>query len=526
MIGKKTKICTICKARGYTEWHHIISQHHARVSGQEELIDNPDNVIELCKRCHDQTTASMVRKRLQREGKFSSKKIPKPKKLKRRNENIATKTRGEIREAREERKNTSISSLASRGVLHDGAPPMGLLDFLEKTRFEDEINDKWFKIISDHDVTFPNFLRPTDHWLHDEESYDKDRSLEFEQDGFVWCSNGQSWKSGLSSRRAKFEIDIANIRREERTALEELQRVAVQEEEKRKKIEQKEESWRKLQSRGVLYLVQPNPPLNLLQGSRRLPSFVEYLKKLSVYDDLAMKWTKRLSTEHGVHSLNHLYPKDHWLHDQEEFVKKHSSEFEEDGFCWTKDGGIWKNNLTLRQIESELRLADIRERAEALVLNEERQLEKERVSQEAEQKKQESLSSLRERGVIIGTLPRGINSTTLSKYLHGISTESEKAERWSQYFREIGGSNPLLRLYPKDHWMHSPEDFHEELSIAFEEDGFSWTEKGLAWIDGLSIEQVDAEIRLALVKKKQKETLEREREILEKIKSKKKEDTV
>ena len=37
------------------------------------------------------------------------------------------------------------------------------------------------------------------------------------------------------------------------------------------------------------------------------------------------------------------------------------------------------------------------------------------------------------------------------------------------------------------------------------------------------LEQVDAEIRLAEVKKKQKETLEKEREILEKIKSKKKE---
>ena len=64
-MGKSGKkgVCTICEHRGYTEWHHIISRHHAIKSGQDDLIENPNNMIELCKRCHDQTTASMVRKR-------------------------------------------------------------------------------------------------------------------------------------------------------------------------------------------------------------------------------------------------------------------------------------------------------------------------------------------------------------------------------------------------------------------------------------------------------------------------------
>ena len=69
VLGKKTGCCTICKKKGRTDWHHIISQHHARRTGQEELITDPNNVIELCRRCHDQTTASMVRKRLNKQGK-------------------------------------------------------------------------------------------------------------------------------------------------------------------------------------------------------------------------------------------------------------------------------------------------------------------------------------------------------------------------------------------------------------------------------------------------------------------------
>ena len=62
----KTSICKICEKRGYTEWHHIISRNHAIMSGQEKLLKNPGNIVELCKNCHNQTTASMVRKRLMR----------------------------------------------------------------------------------------------------------------------------------------------------------------------------------------------------------------------------------------------------------------------------------------------------------------------------------------------------------------------------------------------------------------------------------------------------------------------------
>ena len=57
----KQRECRICGLSGYTEWHHIISRGHAKKTNQLGLIDNPGNVVELCKGCHDQTTASKSR---------------------------------------------------------------------------------------------------------------------------------------------------------------------------------------------------------------------------------------------------------------------------------------------------------------------------------------------------------------------------------------------------------------------------------------------------------------------------------
>ena len=64
--------CRICKKVGYTEWHHIISRNHLIISRQKNLLKNPDNLVELCKKCHNQTTASMVRKRLLKQKQTKS----------------------------------------------------------------------------------------------------------------------------------------------------------------------------------------------------------------------------------------------------------------------------------------------------------------------------------------------------------------------------------------------------------------------------------------------------------------------
>jgi len=72
----KTGSCTICGQKGvdgYTEWHHIISQHKCKKEGLDHLISARSNVVELCKRCHDLTTASMLRSNLEGATKKVSK---------------------------------------------------------------------------------------------------------------------------------------------------------------------------------------------------------------------------------------------------------------------------------------------------------------------------------------------------------------------------------------------------------------------------------------------------------------------
>ena len=66
-LGIKKGRCRICEKEKKTEWHHIISQHHAKKTGQDHLIYNPNNVVELCKKCHNQTTASKCRYRFKIE---------------------------------------------------------------------------------------------------------------------------------------------------------------------------------------------------------------------------------------------------------------------------------------------------------------------------------------------------------------------------------------------------------------------------------------------------------------------------
>ena len=66
-LPTKQGVCRICGSQGYTEWHHIISQGHARKTKQADLITNPGNVVELCKPCHVQTTASKSRYLLEKK---------------------------------------------------------------------------------------------------------------------------------------------------------------------------------------------------------------------------------------------------------------------------------------------------------------------------------------------------------------------------------------------------------------------------------------------------------------------------
>ena len=66
LMGGKSKVgrCRICRKRGKLDPHHIISQHRAKKINQEQLIRNPGNIVFICRKCHNQTTATLVRRKM------------------------------------------------------------------------------------------------------------------------------------------------------------------------------------------------------------------------------------------------------------------------------------------------------------------------------------------------------------------------------------------------------------------------------------------------------------------------------
>jgi hypothetical protein len=61
--GKEvTGACKICQAKGKTEMHHIISKSQIMKMKQPDLLTNPNNIIELCKKCHYATDSHLYRR--------------------------------------------------------------------------------------------------------------------------------------------------------------------------------------------------------------------------------------------------------------------------------------------------------------------------------------------------------------------------------------------------------------------------------------------------------------------------------
>ena len=174
MLGTKTGQCKICKRKARTEWHHIISQYHSIRTGQEHLLDNPDNVIELCIRCHKQTTASMVRKRLTRiHGPVSRTRRRLPTAEEKR------AARAEIHYNKKQQMYNSIEKMSERGVatIQKRQLPHRTIKRLRRY-FPGEIGEIEMKM-----------LYPPDHWLHSSEDYIPSISKRFERE-WVWAPGG------------------------------------------------------------------------------------------------------------------------------------------------------------------------------------------------------------------------------------------------------------------------------------------------------------------------------------------------
>ena len=86
-MPKKTGRCEISGCRNTpTDWHHVISQNQIRKRGlPKSFFTDPGNLKEFCRKHHDMTTASMDRKRLEKQEKKAKKparKAKPPKKAK------------------------------------------------------------------------------------------------------------------------------------------------------------------------------------------------------------------------------------------------------------------------------------------------------------------------------------------------------------------------------------------------------------------------------------------------------------
>ena len=168
---QKSGICKICKRSGKTDWHHIISQHHAIKTRQTHLLDNPDNMIELCRKCHNQTTASMVRTRLTRKyGPINSR--PSRKRLTPQEKRV-------LRERKQKEEEKIIEESMRKIVARGGGLWIG--------KYRPKTVMRQFRGVHDGSVLGVEIenLYPPDHWLHSPERYSSSLSKRFERD-WMW----------------------------------------------------------------------------------------------------------------------------------------------------------------------------------------------------------------------------------------------------------------------------------------------------------------------------------------------------
>ena len=198
-----------------------------------------------------------------------------------------------------------------------------------------------------------------------------------------------------------------------------------------------------------------------------------------------------------------LYPEDHWFHNPELFDSKMSSEFESDGYVWTKSGAavnpnIWKKQqdelervrqeqLKIQEqqrMEQQKRQEDARLQRELQIkeAEENRLQELERQEQERIEKENHRLECIKlmsKRGVMIEH-SMAATATTFERYLNTNASNDEMAAKWRDYFNSVSRRIDLIPLYPEDHWLHNAERFDSSISFEFEHDGFGWTESGTA----------------------------------------------
>ena len=190
-LMQKSGICKICTRSGRTDWHHIISQHHAIKTRQTHLLDNPDNMIELCRKCHNQTTASMVRTRLTRKyGPINSR--PSRKRLTPQEKRV-------LRERKQKEEEKIIEESMRKIVARGGGLWIG--------KYRPKTVMRQFRGVHDGNVLGVEIenLYPPDHWLHSPERYSSSLSKRFERD-WMWTLRGGAFPKSRLERYSPEKI--------------------------------------------------------------------------------------------------------------------------------------------------------------------------------------------------------------------------------------------------------------------------------------------------------------------------------
>ena len=190
-LMQKSGVCKICTRSGRTDWHHIISQHHAIKTRQIHLLDNPNNVIEICRRCHNQTTASMVRKRLTRKyGRINSK--PPRKRL-------TPQEKSVLKERKQKEEEKRIEESMQKIVARGGGLWIG--------KYRPSKAMEKFRQVHGGDVFGVEIenLYPPDHWLHSPERYSSSLSKRFERD-WMWTLRGGAFPKSRLKRYSPEKI--------------------------------------------------------------------------------------------------------------------------------------------------------------------------------------------------------------------------------------------------------------------------------------------------------------------------------
>ena len=153
--------------------HHIISRAHARKTEQLDLITNPGNIVYICRKCHNQTTASKSRYKIMKEKQSPSVEVIEIEVLKAEIKRMKEKNRISIRSIRKlanaeiEDKNTlrdieiHILEWENQMLKEENNSLKNNVDVLNSLSFEHHVSNEVQRLSKEFDIFFRRTKKST-----------------------------------------------------------------------------------------------------------------------------------------------------------------------------------------------------------------------------------------------------------------------------------------------------------------------------------------------------------------------------